>query len=679
MISIPREDDSLRALLGAEIPSDVGSRVVYRIVSRVGEGAMSHAFYALRVGPEGETPVVVKILKPSFVRQFGPTAALIVKKEAIALGRLNERIPPTPFVVRFIDVGLFHITTGKERIGLPWVVVEYVHGGAEGTTLTERVAHTLQATGTAFEPLRAAHLVECLGAGLMAVQEMGVIHRDVKPDNVLCCGFDDGEIFKIADFGVARPSGISGTFGGMVVGTLGYAAPELATQDQKSIGPWSDVFSFACVIFYVLTGEHFFTVSSPAQAIVAACDPHRRSIRDGRALARELRAKEQACRSIDFALACATSAKIELRPQRADALAAMIVPWLQIESERKSQFTRRLDRIREVDELTQLVGWSWTTVRSPDKEQVVRSVAWDGDGRCMTATSRGLSFWNGSTWCEASLEGFPDPHGLRFVRRVAAGRWIVGGDDATFATYTSDGVGDIRHLRGEALRFDLLSGELHDLAILVGSAPGDGGAYGPPSGPPTLCALSANRWLKPLPLPDVAAITSLARLEDARWLICGRDVAGEGYVAIYSPLRWEVTRITTPSARPFLACAAQWHWGVGLAAGAGGSVLWWRDKQVTMETISGAPNSPAEGFNLSAAGVDAVGRGWVAGAGKIWIYRAGAGGGRGQWVPIWSDPSFTAPIISLFTDLGVVIAMTADGGIIEGRAQEKTAPESSIR
>jgi eukaryotic-like serine/threonine-protein kinase len=54
---------------------------------------------------------------------------------------------------------------------------------------------------------------------------------------------------------------------------------------------------------------------------------------------------------------------------------------------------------------------------------------------------------------------------------------------------------------------------------------------------------SGNRWLKPLPLPDVAAITSLARIEDARWLICGRDVAGEGYVAVYSPLRWEVTRI----------------------------------------------------------------------------------------------------------------------------------------
>jgi eukaryotic-like serine/threonine-protein kinase len=662
MLSVPRDDDSLRALLGAEIPSDVGSRVVYRIVSRVGEGAMSHAFYALRVGPEGETPVVVKILKPSFVRQFGPTAALIVKKEAIALGRLNERIPPTPFVVRFIDVGQYQIISGKERLGLPWVVVEYVHGGAEGTTLTERVAHTLQATGTAFEPLRAAHLVECLGAGLMAVQEMGVIHRDVKPDNVLCCGFDDGEIFKIADFGVARPSGISGTFGGMVVGTLGYAAPELATQDQKSIGPWSDVFSFACVIFYVLTGEHLFTVSSPAQAIVAACDPLRRSIRDARALARELRAKEQACRSIDFAIACATSAKIELRPQRADALAAMIVPWLQIESERKSQFTRRLDRIREVDELTQLVGWSWTTVRSPDKEQVVRSVAWDGDGRCMTATSRGLSFWNGSTWHEASLEGFPNPRGLRFVRRVAAGRWIVGGDDATFATYTSDGVGDIRHLRGEALRFDLLSGELHDLAVLVGETP---------EGPPTLCALSANRWLKPLPLPDVAAITSLARIEDARWLICGRDVGGEGFAAIYTPLRWEVTRMSTPAARAFLACAGQFHWGVGLAAGQNGAVLWWRDGQIRMETIPGATN-------LSAAGVDAVGRGWVAGAGKIWIYRAGAAA-TGQWVPIWSDPSFTAPIISLFTDLGVVIAMTADGGIIEGRAQEKSGPESSVR
>src|SRR6185312_14965767 len=97
-----------------------------------GEGGMSVVFYALRVSPQGEVPVVIKALKPTFVARQGPTAALIVKKEAIALGRLNERVPPTPFVVRYIDTGTFPVPYRDAQVDVPWVAVEYVHGGAEG-------------------------------------------------------------------------------------------------------------------------------------------------------------------------------------------------------------------------------------------------------------------------------------------------------------------------------------------------------------------------------------------------------------------------------------------------------------------------------------------------------------------------------------------------------------------
>ena len=126
----PDGDDALRDLLGAEVPSEVAPGVRYRLLSRIGQGAMGVAFYAVRVSPEGSTPVVMKVLRPWFVHQAGPAASLIVQKEAVALGRLNERVPPTPFVVRLIDTGTTGITLGTGRIDLPWVVVEYVHGGA---------------------------------------------------------------------------------------------------------------------------------------------------------------------------------------------------------------------------------------------------------------------------------------------------------------------------------------------------------------------------------------------------------------------------------------------------------------------------------------------------------------------------------------------------------------------
>jgi hypothetical protein len=56
---------------------------------------------------------------------------------------------------------------------------------------------------------------------------------------------------------------------------------------------------------------------------------------------------------------------------------------------------------------------------------------------------------------------------LLFVRRVAAGRGLIGGDGATVATYTADGIGDVRTIPGVENRFDLLSGTLDDLAVLV--------------------------------------------------------------------------------------------------------------------------------------------------------------------------------------------------------------------
>ncbi len=660
MNSAPPDDDALEGLIGAIVPSEVVAGVGYRIVWRVGEGAMSVVFYAIRVTPQGEAPVVVKVLRPSFVQRAGPTAALIIKKESIALGRLNERVPPTPFVVRFIDTGTFGITVRDRRVDLPWVVVEYVHGGAEGTTLSERVEHSLRATGSGFDPTRAAHAVECLASGLVAVHEVGVIHRDLKPDNVLCCGFGAEEIFKIADFGVARPTGIA-TFSGAVVGTPGFVAPELTAGDSRAIGPWSDIFSLAAVIFYMLTGEEYFVARSPAEAIMQAVSPKRRSIRDTQGLSPELRANAEACRAIDFALGCASSAKMDARPHRADALAAMLSPWLRVEAPRPSIMARRLDQIREDDDPTQVQRWTWTTLRNAVQGMVVRSVAWDADGRAMAATGHGIAFWNGDAWRDVSLQGFPSPGGIRFVQRVAAGEWLIGGDNATFATVGAEGVTGVRMLQpGNITRFDRINGDFDDLAVLVGSAS---------SGPPHLCARSGKRWLKPFALPNVAVVTSLARIEDARWIFAGRHADGNGFAAVYSPLDAEIERLPGPNVRAFLSCAGLWDRATGVATGADGAVIWRQGLLVTNETVSG-------GHDLSASGIDAVGRGWAASAGKIWHRRTATLSARAmttaRWDCIWDEPRWTMPIVSLFADLGVVIGMTAEGGVIEGRVLKAT-------
>jgi len=671
----PIEDPFVREMNGLEIQSETAN-ATYRLLHRVGEGGMGVAFYALRIAPDGECPVVVKILRPEFVRQWGDTAKLIVQKEAVALGRLNERVPSTPFVVRFIDTGALSHRDALGAVDLPYIVVEYVHGGRDGTTLTERVRHCVKRKGVAFDAVRVGRLIEALGQGLVAVHDVGVIHRDLKPDNVLCCGHGEEEIFKIADFGVARPAGVAATFGGFVVGTMGYAAPELATLDQTVIGSWSDVFSLAAVIYFALTGELYFDVTTPGEAIVAATDPKRPSIRDMKALSPDLRVDEHACRAIDFALACATSAKTEVRPNRADALATMILPWLRSVAPRSSISVPVTHGLSDYDDATAIVDWRWTVLRQPGAlGGVVRDVAWDSDGRCMAATTQGLAYWNGATWREVDHTGLPNPEAIRFVQRAGPGQWLVGGDEATFATYTSDGVRDVRRFEGWDVRFELLSGDIDDLAVLVGKGTGE---------PPTLCALSNRRWLKPLPLSGVANLMSMVRLEDSRWLLVGRDHDGLGFVGVYSPLDWAVETVQSLAdrdpvsssegprsirgqpVRAFLACAAQWERSVGIATGTGGAVVWVRDGEVSYECIPGGPD-------LAAAAVDEAGRGWAASAGTIWSHTLthGSSGTRkasGRWEAIWRDPGWKAPFVALFVEPGVLIGMTADGGIIEGRA-----------
>ncbi len=662
-VSLPTSPDDVERLIGAEIRSEVAPGTVYRLSSVAGEGAMSVAYYGMRIASEGECPVVVKVLRPQLVRARGSTARLLVLKEAVALGRLNERVPPTPYVVRLVDTGSMPLDVGGTEVLVPWIALEYVHGGSEGTTLSQRVMHSIKSTSHAFDAHRAASLVEALGGGLGAVHEVGVIHRDIKPDNVLCCGFGDEEIFKIADFGVARPAGLAQTFGGLVVGTLGYAAPELAAMDDKAIGPWSDVFAMASVIYFVLTGQDYFDVSTPSEAIVASAALKRRSIADSPWLSPDIRKHPAAIRAIDFALGCASSARIEVRPSRADALAHMISPWLRSLDARPSVVAARRATLEdEASDVTSLVRWNWTTLRHPGTfDRVVRDVSWDGDGRCMAATNEGLAFWTGSTWVDVPLASSLDPHRIRFVRRAGPGQWLVGGDEMTFALYSPEGPREVRKFPTNGLRFEMLSGDLDDLCVLVGSRPGDG---------PYLCCLSARRWLKPVPLEGVAAVTSLTRMSDARWLVTGRGSDGEAYAAIYSPLDWEVRRVETPRVRAILASAGRPGKDLGLAVGANGSVVWTRPHGSLQETIPG-------GHDLSCAAIDPAGRGLTAAAGRIWIHQRRAAAldaiqpPAGRWELLWSDPAWKAPFVALFTEPGLIVGMTADGGIIEGRASSK--------
>ena len=88
-----------------------------------------------------------------------------------------------------------------------------------------------------------------------------------------------------------------------------------------------------------------------------------------------------ALRAIDFAIACGTAGKIDVRPRRADALSMMIAPWLRTETPRASIVNARRAQMEEPEETTALLGWTWTPLRHPGTfNGVIRDVAWDSDG-----------------------------------------------------------------------------------------------------------------------------------------------------------------------------------------------------------------------------------------------------------------------------------------------------------
>lgn len=201
----------------------------YRILDELGRGGMGRV-YRVRDTLLGDRVVALKRLLAS-----GPRLARRFQREAEVIARLSHR----------------HIRTiydkGRDQGGL-YLVMEYV----EGATLRDRV----QDRGPLSEP-ELLEIARALADALRYAHERGVVHRDVKPSNVLLS--DEGEI-KLADFGLARRShGEDATMTAQGLGTPNYAAPEqralASTADERS-----DVFGLGATLYYAATGESPQTV-----------------------------------------------------------------------------------------------------------------------------------------------------------------------------------------------------------------------------------------------------------------------------------------------------------------------------------------------------------------------------------------------------------------------------------
>ncbi|MGH3741833.1 MAG: protein kinase domain-containing protein, partial [Micromonosporaceae bacterium] len=197
----------------------------YRIHSRIARGGMATVYRA--VDERLERVVAVKVIKPSHA---GNTEFLSkFDQEAKTIARLTH-----PNVVSVYDTG--------EHEGLPYLVMELIQGRTLRELLTQRKR---------LSPAEAIAVADPLLSAVAAAHRAGLVHRDVKPENVLIG--EDGTV-KVADFGLARAVEASSEDGdGQLMATAAYVAPELVTQGRSD--PRADVYSAGTVLFEMLTGK----------------------------------------------------------------------------------------------------------------------------------------------------------------------------------------------------------------------------------------------------------------------------------------------------------------------------------------------------------------------------------------------------------------------------------------
>lgn len=618
--------------------------VSYRVDRLLGEGGTAAACLVTRSAPDGESRAVVKVILPRMVARSEDMASTLVRKEAVALGRLNERVPPTPFVVRLLEAGTAEVEHLNRQVTLPWLALEYVHGGVLGTTLEERVEHSVRETGYAFGAERAARVVAHMASGLSEVHAVSVVHRDLNPNNVLCCGNGTSEIFKLSDFGIARPHGMAATFSGMLVGTPGYIAPEQAAPGLVDAGFHSDIFSFGAVVYFLLTGEAYFEADDLAGVLASARSGERRRLLDARRLAPELRERPAACVAIDHALAQATAFDPALRPTSPAELAATLSYWLGhgVQEGRLRARRELLDVMEKAGPVT-LLDARWTVRHPPGDPRLIVSAAWNASGHCLAATTRGMSFWDGAAWADAPAAGLPETTSLRCVRRLGASTWLVGGKGATLGEFSREGTKLL--LQGRDPQVDLYDayGVLDEVVVVVGRLQDEMRLYGVVSG----------HWLKGIPVPRAAVLSSVAQIDASRWLAVGRGRDGCAYAAIHTPLDFEIRRIELPKVRALVAADGHPDRPEALAVGTGGLVVLARGSDVQVQLIDGAPD-------LTACAMDISGRPWVAGAGRLWTLDP-----HRRWTQAWGEPSWQVPIVSIMAEVGSVLAVTVDGAVVE--------------
>jgi serine/threonine protein kinase len=238
--------------VGAWSPGAV-VRGKYRILSKIGQGGMGAVYKALHV--TFDELRAIKVISPElihdqlFVKRF--------KHEAVITRKLQH-----PNAVRVDDID-------EAEDGRPFIVMEFIEGQSLRKLIEDHGAMPVE---------RACSIIKQSAAALDAAHRLGMVHRDIKPDNIVLVETPEGEQAKVLDFGIAKlKEGRTGEMGGMtltgtgvVIGTPQYMSPEQAMGRRgDQLDGRSDLYSLGIVMYQMLTGELPFRADTTMEMLIA--------------------------------------------------------------------------------------------------------------------------------------------------------------------------------------------------------------------------------------------------------------------------------------------------------------------------------------------------------------------------------------------------------------------------
>ena len=203
------------------------------LVRPLGRGGMGMLWIARDLGMQRE--VVVKFVSDEVGAEHNEEALHRFEREDRAIQRATS-----PYVVQVHGSGY----TGE---GFPYIVMEFL----DGDSLADRIDH-----GGPMALPEVVEIISQVAKGLSVAHERGVVHRDVKPDNIFLCRAENELRVKLIDFGVAKVVG-GGSFvtkAGAMIGTIAYMSPE-ALRDSSKVDHRSDLWALAVVAYEMVTRQ----------------------------------------------------------------------------------------------------------------------------------------------------------------------------------------------------------------------------------------------------------------------------------------------------------------------------------------------------------------------------------------------------------------------------------------